>query len=197
MIERLRFLFRHIVYNLRGGFLVRPVTIALVLACSGAVVSWIEESEPSIGDWVPRVLFFSHSDPGVVPFSTFLPSCKINNLCTINTRRGFESHPLRHSAAEHSVRGDCGVPHTSGCAASTEEDAEKMSNCHSEGALPLAICWFLSDVPQTADPSLRPAPAHAALPLSGQAGTAEARPSQTQGRRDFARDDSAHFYRIL
>lgn len=65
MIERLRFLFRHIVYNLRGGFLVRPVTIALVLACSGAVLSWIEESEPSIGDWVPRVLFFSHSDPGV------------------------------------------------------------------------------------------------------------------------------------
>ena len=65
MIERLRFLFRHIVYNLRGGFLVRPVTIALALGCGGAVLSWIEESEPSIGDWVPRVLFFSHSDPGV------------------------------------------------------------------------------------------------------------------------------------
>jgi len=65
VIERLRFLFRHIVYNLRGGFLIRPVTIALVLACGGAVLSWIEESEPSIGDWVPRVLFFSHSDPAV------------------------------------------------------------------------------------------------------------------------------------
>ena len=65
MIERLRFLFRHIVYNLRGGFLVRPVTIALALGCGGAVLSWIEESEPSMGDWVPRVLFFSHSDPGV------------------------------------------------------------------------------------------------------------------------------------
>ncbi|MGA8012008.1 MAG: DUF2254 domain-containing protein [Candidatus Acidiferrales bacterium] len=65
MIERLRFLFRHIVYNLRGGFLVRPVTIALALGCGGAVLSWIEESEPSIGDWVPHVLFFSHSDPGV------------------------------------------------------------------------------------------------------------------------------------
>ena len=65
MIERLRFLFRHIVYNLRGGFLIRPVTIALALGCSGAVLSWIEESNPSIGDWVPRVLFFSHSDPGV------------------------------------------------------------------------------------------------------------------------------------
>jgi len=65
VIERLRFLFRHIVYNLRGGFLVRPVTIALALGCGGAVLSWIEESEPSIGGWVPRVLFFSHSDPGV------------------------------------------------------------------------------------------------------------------------------------
>ncbi len=41
------------------------MTIALALGCGGAVLSWIEESEPSIGDWVPRVLFFSHSDPGV------------------------------------------------------------------------------------------------------------------------------------
>ena len=63
---------------------------------------------------------------------------------------------------------------------------------------------FLLDVPQTADPSLRPAPAHDALPLSGQAGTTKARPSQTQGRRDFApflrqgrRDDSARFFRSL
>ncbi len=65
MIERLRLLFHHIVYNLRGGFLIRPVTIALALGCSGALLSWTEESKPSIGDWVPRVLFFSHSDPGV------------------------------------------------------------------------------------------------------------------------------------
>jgi uncharacterized membrane protein len=65
VIERLRFLFRHIVYNLRGGFLIRPLTIALALGCGGAVLSWIEETYPSIGDWVPRVLFFSHADPGV------------------------------------------------------------------------------------------------------------------------------------
>ena len=65
MIERLRLLFRKALYNLRGGFLVRPVTIALVLGCLGAVLSWIEESEPSIGAWAPRVLFFSHSDPTV------------------------------------------------------------------------------------------------------------------------------------
>ena len=65
MIERLRFLFRHVVYNLRGGFLIRPVTIALLLGSGGAVLSWVEESKPSFGDWVPRVLFASHADPGV------------------------------------------------------------------------------------------------------------------------------------
>src|SRR5579863_8496975 len=63
--ERLRFLVRHIVFNLRGGFLVRPLTIALVLGFAGAVLSWAEESNPSIGDWAPRVLFLSHSDPVV------------------------------------------------------------------------------------------------------------------------------------
>ncbi len=65
MIERLRLLFRKASYNLRGGFLVRPVTIALALGCIGAVLSWIEESQPSMGDWAPRVLFFSHADPTV------------------------------------------------------------------------------------------------------------------------------------
>lgn len=65
MIERLRLLFRKASYNLRGGFLVRPVTIALALGCAGTVLSWIEESNPSISDWAPRVLFFSHGDPAV------------------------------------------------------------------------------------------------------------------------------------
>lgn len=65
VIERLRLQFRKALYNLRGGFLVRPVTIALALGCIGAVLSWIEESQPSIGDWAPRFLFFSHADPAV------------------------------------------------------------------------------------------------------------------------------------
>jgi len=65
VIERLRLLFRKAIYNLRGGFLVRPVTIALALGGAGAVLSWIEESNPSISDWAPRVLFFSHGDPAV------------------------------------------------------------------------------------------------------------------------------------
>jgi uncharacterized membrane protein len=65
VIERLRLLFRKAIYNLRGGFLVRPVTIALALGSAGAVLSWIEESNPSVSDWAPRVLFFSHGDPAV------------------------------------------------------------------------------------------------------------------------------------
>jgi uncharacterized membrane protein len=65
VIERLRITFRHALYNLRGGFLVRPVSIAIVLGCAGALLSWIEESTPSISDWAPRVLFFTHSDPTV------------------------------------------------------------------------------------------------------------------------------------
>ena len=44
MSKRLPLLFRHITYNLRGGFLVRPLIIALSLGCLGAVLSWIEET---------------------------------------------------------------------------------------------------------------------------------------------------------
>ena len=65
MIERLRLLSRNILYSLRGGFLVRPLTIALILGCGGALLSWIEESNPSVGNWIPHVLFFSHADPVV------------------------------------------------------------------------------------------------------------------------------------
>src|SRR5450755_568325 len=56
---------RHVMYNLRGGFLVRPLTIALALGCAGALLSWIEETVPGAGDWVPRALFPSHADPQV------------------------------------------------------------------------------------------------------------------------------------
>ncbi len=65
MTERFRLLFRHVVYNLRGGFLIRPLTIALALGCAGAVLSWFEETHPFIGVTVPRVLFLSRSDPQV------------------------------------------------------------------------------------------------------------------------------------
>ena len=49
-------LFRHVMYNLRGGFLVRPLGIALTLGCAGALLSWLEEATPAIGQWAPGVL---------------------------------------------------------------------------------------------------------------------------------------------
>ncbi|SPE38430.1 N-6 Adenine-specific DNA methylase [Candidatus Sulfopaludibacter sp. SbA6] len=65
MNKRLPLLFRHVMYNLRGGFLVRPLAIALTLGCAGALLSWGEESVPSLSAWVPRWLFPSRGDPQV------------------------------------------------------------------------------------------------------------------------------------
>jgi hypothetical protein len=45
---------RHAMYNLRGGFLIRPLTIALALGCAGAFLSWLEEEFPAASSWVPR-----------------------------------------------------------------------------------------------------------------------------------------------
>jgi uncharacterized membrane protein len=56
---------RHAMYNLRGGFLIRPLTIALTLGCAGAFLSWLEEEFPVASAWVPTVLFPSHADPQV------------------------------------------------------------------------------------------------------------------------------------
>jgi uncharacterized membrane protein len=63
--RRLPLLFRHVTYNLRGGFLVRPLTIALALGCAGAFLSWSEEAVPRISAWVPKAVFPSHADPQV------------------------------------------------------------------------------------------------------------------------------------
>src|ERR1039457_2134535 len=65
MHKRLPLLFRHVIYNLRGGFLVRPLTIALALGAAGAFLSWLEEAGPGMGAWVPNALFPSHADPQV------------------------------------------------------------------------------------------------------------------------------------
>lgn len=65
MTKRLPPWLRHVTYNLRGGFLVRPLIIALALGFAGAVFSWLEEVEPAISDLVPRTLFPSHADPQV------------------------------------------------------------------------------------------------------------------------------------
>ncbi len=65
MSKSLPLLLRHAMYNLRGGFLIRPLTIALVLGFTGAFLSWLEEEFPIASTWVPRFLFPSHSDPQV------------------------------------------------------------------------------------------------------------------------------------
>ena len=65
MEKSLPFLLRQAMYHLRGGFLVRPLTITLVLGFTGAFSSWLEETMPWVGDIVPRFLFPSHSDPQV------------------------------------------------------------------------------------------------------------------------------------
>jgi uncharacterized membrane protein len=52
-------------YNLRGGFLVRPLSIALALGCVGAVLSELEEAFTAMGRWTPGALFPSHADPQV------------------------------------------------------------------------------------------------------------------------------------
>jgi len=65
MFERLPVLFRSALYALRGGFLIRPLVIALVLGAAGAVLSSLEESFTEVSRWIPTVLFPSQQDPGV------------------------------------------------------------------------------------------------------------------------------------
>jgi len=65
LFERLPVLFRSVMYALRGGFLVRPLIIAVILGTTGAALSSLEESSPEMSAWIPGVLFPSHDDPGV------------------------------------------------------------------------------------------------------------------------------------
>jgi uncharacterized membrane protein len=65
MFERLPVRFRSAMYALRGGFLIRPLAIAMILGAAGAVLSSLEESFPAISAWIPSTLFPSHEDPGV------------------------------------------------------------------------------------------------------------------------------------
>jgi uncharacterized membrane protein len=65
MFERLPVLMRSATYALRGGFLVRPLVIAVTLGFAGAVLSSLEETAPQISGWIPQILFPSHEDPGV------------------------------------------------------------------------------------------------------------------------------------
>ena len=65
MTGRLLSLLRTAMYALRGGFLVRPLLIAMALGLLGAVLSSVEETVPALSAWVPTSLFPSRSDPQV------------------------------------------------------------------------------------------------------------------------------------
>ena len=65
MLKQLPLRVRSAAYALRGGFLVRPLFIAIALGLCGAVLSSIEESVPAMSAWVPSTLFPSHEDAQV------------------------------------------------------------------------------------------------------------------------------------
>jgi uncharacterized membrane protein len=65
MRERLSLFLRSVLYALRGGFLIRPMVIALLLGAAGAILSFAEEYVPELGVWIPEVLFPPHQDPQV------------------------------------------------------------------------------------------------------------------------------------
>jgi uncharacterized membrane protein len=62
VLKQLPLRLRAAVYALRGGFLIRPLVIAIVLGLCGAVFSSIEEAAPTAAAWVPRTLFPSRDD---------------------------------------------------------------------------------------------------------------------------------------
>ena len=64
-LHRLPLFWRHVTYNLRGGFLVRPLIIALGLGLAGALLSAAEETWPVLSSWIPSALFPSRADPQV------------------------------------------------------------------------------------------------------------------------------------
>jgi uncharacterized membrane protein len=65
VLKQLPLRLRSAAYALRGGFLIRPLVIAVVLGLCGAVLSSVEEAIPSAASWVPTTLFPSHEDAQV------------------------------------------------------------------------------------------------------------------------------------
>ena len=63
MFERLPVLFRSAMYALRGGFLIRPLAIAVVLGIAGAALSSLEETTPQISAWIPNTFFLRTRTP--------------------------------------------------------------------------------------------------------------------------------------
>jgi len=65
MFETTKPKLRAALYALRGGFLLRPLAIALTLGLCGTLFSELEERFPAVRAFVPKVLFPSQADPQV------------------------------------------------------------------------------------------------------------------------------------
>ncbi len=65
MTNRLPIFRSYIFYSLRGGFIVRPLIITLVLGALGATLTVLESLYPWMSRWVPRLLFPYPHDPQV------------------------------------------------------------------------------------------------------------------------------------
>jgi uncharacterized membrane protein len=65
MVQRLPLRLRSAAYALRGGFLVRPLVIAVLLGLCGVLLSSAEEAAPVAAGWLPTTLFPSHDDAQV------------------------------------------------------------------------------------------------------------------------------------
>ena len=65
MLKQLPLRLRAAAYALRGGFLIRPLVIAVTLGLCGAVLFSLEEAAPVAANWVPATLFPSHEDAQV------------------------------------------------------------------------------------------------------------------------------------
>jgi uncharacterized membrane protein len=63
--NRLRLFIRRVQNDMRVGFLIRPLLIALIIGASGMYLSFFEEMHPHIRNWVPSALFPTTEDPAV------------------------------------------------------------------------------------------------------------------------------------
>src|SRR5579871_6450476 len=64
-MKRLPLFYNHVLYTLRGGFLVRPLIIALTLGCAAVLLVGLDMTYPVLSGRMPGVLFPSFGDPQV------------------------------------------------------------------------------------------------------------------------------------
>lgn len=62
---RYKFIIYRLKNDMRIGFLVRPLLIALLIGASGMYLSVLEQAYPAIQNWIPTMFFPTTHDPGV------------------------------------------------------------------------------------------------------------------------------------